>query len=104
MKSGEIRTRIGEHTIFTRMRTDLALPQSPSLVLVHGYVGSSRYMLPALDALAPHCRSYAPDLPGWGESTKPAHALGVSELADVLAAWLEAMNIDSPILLGNSFG
>lgn len=98
------RTRIGEHTIFSRRCTTVAPPDSPCLVLIHGFVASSRYMVPAMRELAPYCRVHAPDLPGWGESAKPRHALGLAELADVLAQWIQEMGIRRPILLGNSFG
>jgi pimeloyl-ACP methyl ester carboxylesterase len=43
-------------------------------------------MIPIAEVLAPHHRIYAPDLPGFGESGKPAHALNLAELTDALAA------------------
>ena len=74
------------------------------MVLFHGYAASSRYMVPLLDQLAAHCPVYAPDLPGWGKSTKPAHTLGISELADVLAEWVVDRGLQRPVFLGNSLG
>jgi pimeloyl-ACP methyl ester carboxylesterase len=97
------RTQVGEHTILTRACL-AAPPGRPSLVLVHGHVASSRYMLPALRAFAPHCRVHAPDLPGWGGSSKPAQALSLRELAAVLGAWADEIGLDRPIFLGNSLG
>lgn len=99
-----VQTRIGEHTIFSRASTALAPPGGPCLVLVHGFVVSSRYMVPAMRELAPYCRVHAPDLPGWGESTKPGRALSLTELADVLAHWVQEMGLGRPVFLGNSFG
>ena len=95
---------IGAYRVFSRERTREAPPVSPSVVLVHGYIVSGRYMLPLMDELAPHCRVYVPDLPGWGKSSKPAHALPVAQLADVLAAWVELLGLERPVFLGNSFG
>ena len=76
----------------------------PPIVLVHGFVVSSRYLLPIAGQLARDFRVYLPDLPGFGLSEKPAYALNVSELADALAAWLRVVGLGPVTLLGNSFG
>jgi 2-hydroxy-6-oxonona-2,4-dienedioate hydrolase len=83
---------------------DRAAPaDAPVIVLVHG-AASSRYLTPVAEQLAAHCRVYAPDLPGFGKSDKPRWVLDVPGLADALAAWIEAMGLDRPALLGNSLG
>ena len=87
----------------------LAAPGSPDtrtrrIVLVHGLGVSSRYMRPAAERLARAARVYVPDLPGFGLSAKPEHALDVSELADALARWMELSGIERPTLVGHSFG
>ena len=74
------------------------------MVLVHGMVVSSRYMLPTAERLAPLCNVYAVDLPGYGKSAKPARVLSLAELADALAAWMQAAGLESAHLVGNSFG
>jgi pimeloyl-ACP methyl ester carboxylesterase len=74
------------------------------IVLVHGLVISGRYMVPTALALAPLCPVYAIDLPGYGDSTKPRAMLGLPELADALAAWMDAMRFPSAHLVANSFG
>ncbi len=56
------------------------------VVLVHGLVVSSRYMVPTAERLAPHCRVFAPDLPGFGGSEKPPRVLDVAGLSDALSA------------------
>lgn len=76
----------------------------PPVVLVHGLVVSSRYMVPTALRLAPYCRVLAPDLPGFGKSAKPPHILDVPELADALAAWMQVVGLEKAALLGNSFG
>jgi 2-hydroxy-6-oxonona-2,4-dienedioate hydrolase len=101
------------HSIFTPVAgfdiharvADTAPPTSPAVVLVHGLGVSSRYMIPTVRALAHDCRVYAPDLPGYGRSRGPRDALDIPQLADVLAAWLQATQLDAPdLLLGNSMG
>jgi 2-hydroxy-6-oxonona-2,4-dienedioate hydrolase len=75
-----------------------------AVVLVHGLVISSRYMVPTALELAPLCAVYAVDLPGYGDSVKPRTILGLTELADALAAWMDAVNVASAHLIGNSVG
>jgi pimeloyl-ACP methyl ester carboxylesterase len=47
------------------------------VVLVHGLMISSLYMVPTARCLAPHVPVYAPDLPGFGLSGKPRRVLSV---------------------------
>lgn len=74
------------------------------IVLVHGLSMSGRYLLPTGCALAGSRPVYIPDLPGFGHSSKPAHALTIPELADVLAAWMRVEGLGQAAFLGNSFG
>ncbi|MGQ0751733.1 MAG: alpha/beta fold hydrolase [Betaproteobacteria bacterium] len=74
------------------------------VILVHGVVISSRYMLPTAERLAPLCRVFAVDLPGYGKSFKPTVTLSIPELADALADWMNAIGIEKGHLVGNSFG
>jgi 2-hydroxy-6-oxonona-2,4-dienedioate hydrolase len=76
----------------------------PPVILVHGMVISSRYMVPTAVELAPLCPVYAIDLPGYGDSVKPRAILGLPELADAVAAWMDAMRFRAAHLVANSFG
>lgn len=76
----------------------------PAVVLVHGLVVSGRYMVPTLKRLAANHRVYAPDLPGFGESGKPTHALGVRGLSQALAGWMGKLGLEGAALVGNSMG
>jgi 2-hydroxy-6-oxonona-2,4-dienedioate hydrolase len=76
----------------------------PAVVLVHGLIVSSRYMVSTLKQLAPHYRVYAPDLPGFGKSANPPRILDISGLSDSLATWMGAVGLKSAVLVGNSFG
>lgn len=87
-----------------RVCVDLAPARSLPIVLVHGIGVASRFMVPAAEVLAPYHRVYAPDLPGFGRSSKPAHVLNVAELADALAGWTRAISLANAVFLGNSFG
>jgi len=77
---------------------------APAVVLVHGSGLSGRYMIPTAMQLIGDFRVYLPDFPGFGDSDKPEKVLRVPELADSLAGWLVALNLNGASLLGNSFG
>ena len=76
----------------------------PTVVLVHGLGMSSLYMEPLAQRLAAHFDVYAPDLPGFGLSEKPAAVLSVPQLADALADFLDAAGLARPHFIGNSLG
>ena len=44
------------------------------------------------------------DLPGYGDSVKPRAILGLRQLADALAGWMDAMRFPAAHLVVNSFG
>jgi pimeloyl-ACP methyl ester carboxylesterase len=79
-------------------------PPRPPLVLVHGLGLSGRYMMPTARRLACRYAVHVPDLPGFGDSGKPARTLDVPGLAAALAAWMAAKGMEPAVLLGNSFG
>jgi pimeloyl-ACP methyl ester carboxylesterase len=74
------------------------------VVLVHGYLVSSRYMVPTAEVLSVDFPVYAPDLPGFGRSGEPSSLLDVNGLADALAAWMKVVGLDNAIMVANSFG
>lgn len=76
----------------------------PPVVLVHGLVVSSAYMMPVARRLGASFRVHAPDLPGFGLSDKPPRPLSLSELADALAAWIDVAGLPPAVMVGNSFG
>jgi 2-hydroxy-6-oxonona-2,4-dienedioate hydrolase len=90
--------------MYTRISYSQSVSSAPAVVLVHGLSVSSGYMIPTAVRLAPWYRVYVPDLPGFGKSAKPSHVLNVVELADALAAWMQAVGLPSATLLGNSLG
>jgi pimeloyl-ACP methyl ester carboxylesterase len=74
------------------------------LLHVHGFAISGRYMLPTAQLLADEFTTYVPDLPGFGRSPRPDHALDIAQLADSLAAFLDAVGVEKATLVGNSLG
>ena len=96
-------TKIPGGTIHCRGVT-AAADELPVVVLVHGFVVSSRYMVPTAEQLAPFCRVYVLDFPGYGKSYKPCKILSLSKLADALADWMDVLEMAQAHLVGNSFG
>src|SRR5262245_52027362 len=74
------------------------------IVLVHGFGVSGTYMLPLARELAGRFSVFVPDLPGYGRSDRPETPLGVDGLAAALAACLDALGLERPVLVANSFG
>ncbi len=78
----------------------------PTLVLCHGYTGSSHDFSLQVGALAAHRRVVTVDQRGHGSSTKTGTLQGytIDQLADDLAAFIDAVS-DGPVdLLGHSMG
>jgi 2-hydroxy-6-oxonona-2,4-dienedioate hydrolase len=73
-------------------------------VLIHGLGTSSLYMVPTAVHLAQDFAVYAPDLPGFGHSSKPAHALSLPALAEALASWMTGAGLGAAAMVGNSLG
>jgi 2-hydroxy-6-oxonona-2,4-dienedioate hydrolase len=80
------------------------LPDVSPVVLVHGLVIASRYMLPTARYLVPFCPTYVVDLPGYGWSDKPRTTLSLPQLAGSLAEWLQTLSLRRAHLVANSFG
>lgn len=95
---------VGGLPMHARVALNLAPAGAPVVVLVHGLVVSSRYMIPTVVRLAPDCRVYAPDLPGFGRSAAPPHVLDIHGLADALVGWMRALGLGRVSLVGNSLG
>lgn len=76
----------------------------PVVVLVHGFLVSGRYMVPLMRELGREFDVWAPDLPGFGRSRRVRRTRSPENLADELAAWMEAAGLERAHLFGNSYG
>lgn len=75
------------------------------LVMLHGLGATKVEFLPSVPALAPHFRTIAIDLPGFGDSDKPfPAAYDARFFARWVAATLDALGLDRTHLLGHSMG
>jgi len=74
------------------------------LVLVHGFLGSSKMWEPQIDFFKDYCRVITPDLPGYGKSNKAKLHNSIQSIANLLLDCLEEEKIDKFNLLGHSMG
>ncbi len=75
------------------------------VVLIHGLGGSSRNFSPIADELARSHRVVAIDRPGSGYSARPpARSPALFDQADVIAATLDQLAIESAVVVGHSLG
>ena len=74
------------------------------LVLVHGFLGSSKMWKPQIDFFKYHFRVITPDLPGFGRSNKAKSHNSIQSIANFLLDRLEEKKIDKFHLLGHSMG
>jgi pimeloyl-ACP methyl ester carboxylesterase len=76
----------------------------PPLVLLHGLPGDSRVWRRQLDDLSDDFSVVAWDAPGCCQSSDPPGAFGTSEVALVLAGFIEQLELERPHVLGLSWG
>ncbi|WP_297178857.1 alpha/beta hydrolase [Thermomonas sp.] len=94
----------GHHWVYATSRT--AAANLPTVVMLHGFVGSKENWYPLAHALRGRYRLLIPDLPGWGESERrPEVVYGFPEQAAHVSAFVAALSPEAPvILLGHSMG
>jgi pimeloyl-ACP methyl ester carboxylesterase len=76
----------------------------PPIVLVHGLGSTVTKWRDALPMMAARRRTLAVDLPGFGRSDAPRANYTFGYLAGGVRAFLDAMEIDRCLLVGNSLG
>jgi pimeloyl-ACP methyl ester carboxylesterase len=76
----------------------------PAVVLLHGGMEDSRSWHRQLEGLAGDFTVLAWDAPGCGQSSDVPEHWRMPDFADALAAWLQALGIERPHVLGLSWG
>lgn len=76
----------------------------PVLLLLHGAACDSRVWRVELEAFSDAFTVVAWDAPGCGGSADPPDTFRMGDFADCLAAFIEALDLDRPHLLGHSWG
>ena len=82
-----------------------AAPASgPPLLFLHGLGGLWQNWLLNIPAFMASHRVIAPDLPGFGGSEMPSGRISIQGFARVIDALCERLEIESPVVVGNSMG
>src|SRR6266567_7107720 len=77
----------------------------PAMVLLHGMTSSAKSWVRVGPALADRYRVYALDMRGHGESIKPPRGTySLRHSADDAIAFIEALGLERPVLIGHSWG
>jgi pimeloyl-ACP methyl ester carboxylesterase len=74
------------------------------LLLLHGWGVERSVFAPLQEHFARHMQVWSLDFPGFGASGPPPAAWGVGEYADFAQAFCAAVGLESPAILGHSFG
>jgi pimeloyl-ACP methyl ester carboxylesterase len=76
----------------------------PCLLFLHGLGGLWQNWLLNIPAFMGSHRVVAPDLPGFGGSEMPSGRISIQGFARVIDALCDKLDIDSPVVVGNSMG
>lgn len=74
------------------------------IILLHGVASNSRIWITTAPLLAEKFRVYALDQRGHGESGKPDDGYDFASVVADLAAFIDALEIEQPIVVGHSWG
>ena len=78
---------------------------APPVILLHGLGASKVSLLPVVAGLSAHHRVIALDFPGFGKSSSPVGApYDAAWFAKVVRRTMDAAEVDSAFLVGNSMG
>ena len=74
------------------------------VVLLHGWGQNIEMMDPIGKALSKDFHITILDLPGFGSSSEPTYGYTIYDYYEIFSKFLEELKIESPILIGHSFG
>lgn len=80
------------------------LGRGKPILFLHGWVGSWRYWIPAMQSASTAYRAYAFDLWGFGETAKDTRHYTLQEQTDLLDQFMNAMGIGKVALIGHGLG
>ncbi len=79
-------------------------PSAQPVLMIHGLGGTKSSFLPIVPTLARNYRVIALDLPGFGSSAKPRGRYDAQWFAHRVFAFMDQLDIDDALLVGNSMG
>jgi pimeloyl-ACP methyl ester carboxylesterase len=80
------------------------LGRGKPLIFLHGWVGSWRYWIPAMQAASISYRTYAIDLWGFGDSAKGPNLYSLDQQVTLLDQFMQEMGIGKIAMVGHGLG
>lgn len=74
------------------------------VILMHGWGCNHTTVASIANALNGKLKVYSLDLPGHGKSQEPPEPWGIEKFTTLVEKFAKVLNIDSPVLIGHSFG
>ena len=74
------------------------------MLVLHGWGASIEAVYPIVTGLSPVATVHALDLPGFGQSEIPPQPWGVEDYQAFVAAFMDALEIEAPTIVGHSNG
>ncbi|RLD00574.1 MAG: hypothetical protein DRI77_00200 [Chloroflexi bacterium] len=83
-----------------------AIGRGQPLVLIHGWLGSWRYWVPAMEELSAQYKTYALDLWGFGDSDKPNMYYNINAYVELVTNFLDQLGVgQGPLpIVGHALG
>lgn len=81
-----------------------AFGRGSPILFIHGWLGSWRYWMQAMESLAVEHRVYALDLWGFGDSDKTEKRFDVEQYVSLIANFTDNLGIEQPLLVGHALG
>ena len=94
-----------QHTTVLGLKTrHLRAGSGPPVLVLHGWGASIEAVYPIVTGLSPVATVHALDLPGFGQSDPPPQPWGVEDYQAFVAAFMDALSIEAPTIVGHSNG
>jgi pimeloyl-ACP methyl ester carboxylesterase len=74
------------------------------IIFLHGWVGSWRYWIPAMQATSAYYRTYAIDLWGFGDTSKRQQRYSLESQVQLIYSFLDQLGIGRLVLIGHGLG
>lgn len=74
------------------------------VIFVHGWLGSWRYWIPAMQALSAEFRTYAVDLWGFGDSARDSARYSLDQQAHLIYRFMEQLGMIRAAFVGHGLG
>jgi pimeloyl-ACP methyl ester carboxylesterase len=81
-----------------------ALGRGKPVILLHSWVGSSRYWIETMQALSKSYRVYALDLWGFGDSARNPNNYSIDQQARLLSRFIDEMGFGKVAIVGHGLG